>query len=385
MIDPDAYLYYITFAFVSCALLVFYVRAKSSEGTVITTKDYQMFQTAFVTGYGLVIFAELVASASFYHVLMQMHLSLEQVTRLYLASTISSTLGAILLEIADIGARKDKCVLCALLFSGAMFSVFFGGHYEMLLLGRIAYGLASALQHSCFEAYALHTHASSGFPDDWLSHTFGFLTHIMALLAALTGIVGQFAADSGTHGCIAVCTGCFALASVYLLVVWEKDVNAPRFMLSGFLFNVNQSLNTIRSNRQMGVFVAISALCETAIVVFTFYWAPWLTSILGEEDDRIPYELIFATFVSCSMLGNYLFQMLLASSLSHPVETIFQGVLVVTSVSYFLGALFQTSFFAYMVSLVVQGCVGLYWPCIGYFRGKIVVPELRNVSLLFPK
>src|SRR4051794_15659395 len=108
-----------------------------------------------------------------------------------------------------------------------------------------------------------HSHASRGFPEDWLSHTFGFLTHIMALIAALTGIVGQFMSDSGTHGCIAVSSIVFALSAVYMLVVWEKDVKSPRFMLSGFIFNLNQSWNTIRSNKQMSVFVGISALCET--------------------------------------------------------------------------------------------------------------------------
>ena len=384
MIDQSESVYYFTYVVICLALGLAYIRSRSKEGTVITTKEFQIFQTSFVTGYVLVIFSELVASASFYHTLIALGVTLEKITKLYLVTVVSSTLGNIALEIVDIGSKKDKCVICALLYSISMFSLFFGGHYEMLLMGRIAYGFASSIQHTCFEAYAVHEHSSRGFPEDWLFHTFSWLTHMMALVAALTGIVGQISASFGTLGCITLCCVLFAIAAIYMMVMWEKDVNSPRFMLSGFLFNFSHTLSTIRSNRQLQVLIMISSLCETSIIVFTFYWAPWIATMLDEEDRQVPFEIIFSTLVAASMVGNYLFQILTSNS-GFSTEQIFQAILISSSVFYFLGAIFQTPLFAFLVSLAVQGSVGLYWPCIGYFRGKIVVPEQRNTALIIAK
>ena len=54
-------------------------------------------------------------------------------------------------QVIDLGARKDKCVLSALLYGASMCSIFLGGHFDRLLLGRGVYGAASALHHSSFE------------------------------------------------------------------------------------------------------------------------------------------------------------------------------------------------------------------------------------------
>ena len=48
----------------------------------------------------------------------------------------------------------------------------------------------------------------------------------------------------------------------------------------------------------------------------SYYWAPWMASLLiaeGEE-HKLPYEIVFSSFIVASMLGNYLFQMFSAQS-----------------------------------------------------------------------
>lgn len=387
MIDQSETFYYFFYMIVCVVLGLAYIRSRSTEGTVITTKEFQIFQTGFVSGYAALIFCELIASASFYHTFISIHLNLEQITRLYIVTTCSTVLAHIIMDIVDLGTRKDKCVLSAALYSISMFSIFFGGHYEMLLIGRIVYGVASALQHTSFESYGIHQHSSHGFPDDWLSHTFTLLTHCMALVAALSGIVGQISASLGSMGCVAVCCLIFTGISIFLSLAWEKDVNTPRFMLSGFLFNVNHALSTVQSNKHLLFLLIVSSLCETSITIFTFYWAPWFTSMTTEKSEAtaVPYEILFSTFVCCCMLGNYIYTMFLASQQFGGIDSILQYVLIGSSVAYFLGAILQTPFFAYFVSLAVQTCIGVYWPCIGFFRGKIIAPEIRSIAVIITK
>jgi MFS family permease len=384
MIETGQSLYYFAYGVVCLSLGISYLRLKSGEGTVITTKEFQSFQNSFVGGYACILFCEFIAAASFYHTLIDIHLELEHITRLYLVTVISTTLASIALEIVDVGTRKDKCVLSAILYSVSMFAMFFGGHYEMLLMGRIVYGTATALQQAAFESYAIHQHSSHGFPEDWLSHTFTLLTHILALMAALSGVVGQIAASFGHNGCIAVCTGLFAFTALYLTVMWEKDVNTPRFMLSGFMFNLNQASTVLRSNKNLSLLLLLASLCEASITIFTFYWAPWLSGLVAEEDTTLPYEIVFSSFIGCSMFGNYLFQMMVGVG-SSTSEQMLQSLLIAASVAYFCGAIFQTPFLAFAACLVIQIGVGIYWPCIGYYRGRIIPHDLRNIVLVIQK
>ena len=189
---------------------------------------------------------------------------------MYLTTVVSTTVTGIVMEVVDLGTRKDKCALSAGLYSLSMFSIFFGGHkhMEMLMIGRIVYGAASALHHSSFENYAINGHTSLGFPEDWLDRqfpsspmhsytphkhsyapicthihtilyyptlhyttlhcttlhyttlyhtiphyttlyrlvqTFSFLTHAMAFMAAISGAVGQIADSMGGEmGCAGI-------------------------------------------------------------------------------------------------------------------------------------------------------------------------------------
>lgn len=344
MIEQSQTIYYIFYIIICTALVVTYLKLKSTEGTVITTKEFQIFQTGFLSGYSIVILCELIAAASFYHTFIALHLNVEQIIKLYITTITASAITGLGTEIIDVGTRKDKCVISAMFYSISMFSILFGGHYEMLLLGRIVYGIASSLHHSSFEAYAVHEHSSLGFPEDWLGHTFTLLTHAMALMAALSGILGQIAASTGQLGCPGLCSIMFAIAGAYMLVTWEKDLNAPRFMLNSFLFNMNNAMKTLKSNRPLLLLLMISSLCETSILVFAFYWAPWMTLLASEttttDQEHISYEILFSCLIMASLLGNYMFQMF-ASTTSSGIENTFQGLLITSSVSYFLGGIFQ--------------------------------------------
>jgi hypothetical protein len=391
MIGTSSGLYYVSYAAISVALVVTYIRVKSAEekGSMATptTREFKIFQTSFLTGYSAMIMCELIATASFYQTYVALQLTLEQITKLYIVTIVSTTGFGVLTEIVDVGSRKDKCVLSGVLYSVSMLTVFLGGHFDVVLIGRLVYGAASALHHSSFEAYVIQEHASLGFPDDWLTQTFTFLTHSMSLVAVLSGTIGQVATSSGGPlGCAALCCVLFALTSVYLVVGWGKDMGGPKFMLSGFLFNVRQTVQAVRTNRQMALLMGITSLCEASITIFTFYWAPWITFMVVEESRTVPYPITFATYIAASMLGNYLYQMHSAHG-GHGVagaanvDGIFQAILFASSTAYFLGSVFQTPTMAFGISVVVQMCVGGYWPSVGHLRGRYVQPELRATFL----
>ncbi|CAK9252593.1 unnamed protein product [Sphagnum jensenii] len=109
-----------------------------------------------------------------------------------------------------------------------MVSTLFGGHYEMLLLGRVVFGVGSALHHAAFDAYLLHEHTARGFPDDWLSQTFAQLSHSVSLVAVLSGVAGQTAMSAAPLGPALLSALLFGLAGACVSVFWGQDHTGER-------------------------------------------------------------------------------------------------------------------------------------------------------------
>ena len=80
-------------------------------------------------------------------------------------------------------------------------------------------------------------------------------------------------------------------------------------MYSNFIFNIKSTINTIKTKKTVMYIVAISSCYESSITIFTFYWAPLLTSltVYSDQDENkiIPYELIYSSMVISTMIGKY--------------------------------------------------------------------------------
>lgn len=414
MIDDSHYNYYLAYAALAAALVVAYIKIKSTDGVTITTKEFKKFQYSFLGGYGAVILAELIAVASFFHIMVARQLDMEQITNIYITTVVATTCWGILIEIFDIGSRKMKCFLSAALYGASLFSLYFGGHYEMILLSRIMFGAASALHHSSFEAYVIHQHTILGFPEDWLTQTFTLLPHVMAIAASASGPLGQIASSmaTGGTGCITLIIVLSGLAMLHIQTNWEKDTNPPRFMWSNFLYTMSNTVTAVKNSHTIRAIILIGALYEATVMIITFYWAPWLSYVLANElstsisvavegagasagsggggvveevsSSTFPYEIVFACYICASMLGNYLFQMASNTnddSAAASPGVLFNYILIATSACYLIGSSISSPTLIFIVCIAVHLLMGAYWSCIGILRAQHVPPEYRGAPV----
>ena len=102
MIEESQYIYYFSFGVAFVCVAVLYLKIKSTESIVITTKEFKNFQSNFLIGYVLIMLGELVAIGSFYHTMVLINLSLDKITKLYVITLISSTsFGLSLIHISE--------------------------------------------------------------------------------------------------------------------------------------------------------------------------------------------------------------------------------------------------------------------------------------------
>jgi len=431
MISEAEYIFFVAFGGLCVLVGLTMLKVQSTEPITITTAEFKTFQTNFLIGYMTVMMGEVLCVASFFHIMTSLKMSFDDITTLYIVSVGATTIFGVIVEIFDIGSRRDKCVATALLYAIATFTLFSGGNMEILLLGRCLYGAGSVLLHSAFDSYLVHDHASQGFPDDWLLHTFSKLAHGMTIVAIASGIVGQSVASLFGPSGVAVLSIIFFLCIAgFILNTWNRDVGgSTKFMFSSFSQSVGQAIRSLRTNSQMSLVVSLSVMSEASILIFTFYWAPLLSTVFADSiqlstaatvassgppivnlisgatpaavstgvvssatryllatvqgssvvaSTPIPFVLIYATFTMSTMLGNYIYTLTISK---YGNDLIFQVVLIANAAAFFLASISSSPQVVFMASIVIQTCSGGYWPSIGWLRGRYFLPEVRSVTI----
>jgi len=87
MLSSDQSVYYLSYSLLCALLLVSFIRLRAAEGVQLTTREFKAFRDSFSWAYSAVMMGELLATASYYHSLISLDLSLEQIVRLYCLST----------------------------------------------------------------------------------------------------------------------------------------------------------------------------------------------------------------------------------------------------------------------------------------------------------
>ena len=203
MISDDEYIFFVAFAGLCVVLVLTLLKVQSTEPITITTDEFKSFQSNFLVGYMTVMMGEVLCVASFFHILTSLKLSFDNITLLYIVSVSSTAIFGVVTEIFDVGSRRDKCVMTAIIYAVATFTLFSGGNMEILIIGRCLYGAGSVLLHSAFDSYLVHDHTSQGFPDDWLLQTFSKLAHGMTMIAIASGNEYFYSVVVGNHNYLA--------------------------------------------------------------------------------------------------------------------------------------------------------------------------------------
>eukprot|EP00966_Prymnesium_polylepis_P144807 3343790-Prymnesium_polylepis.1 len=152
-----------------------------------------------------------------------------------------------------------------------------------LMVGRVLGGISTSLLFSAFEAWMVTEHRARGFPEPWLSRTFGLCAVVNGATAIVAGIVAQVAADSlGDIGPFQVAIALTVLAGL-LILPWsenygdarsaaKKDDDAPPAEEPG----LGAAWRTVRAAPALFAVGVVYALFEGAMYTFVFNWVPTL-------------------------------------------------------------------------------------------------------------
>uniref|UniRef100_A0AC34GRT2 Molybdate-anion transporter n=1 Tax=Panagrolaimus sp. ES5 TaxID=591445 RepID=A0AC34GRT2_9BILA len=336
----------------ACALLHLYTRSKSPA---VEDAQFLGFQRSYLTVYLLAVAGDWLQGPHVYALYQYYGMSKHEIEQLFIAG-----FGSSLLFGTFIGSFADK-------FS-----------FEILMLGRLLGGIATSILFSAFESWLVFEHNKRGFNDNMLSTIFSHATLGNSLVAICAGVVAQTAADMfGFVAPFDVALSILCLMAILLVMTWPENYGDSKAALHTSFVN---AYKTIRQDTNVLYLGLVQSLFEGVMYTFVLEWTPALTEA-NTENERIPHGLIFAAFMVAVMMGSSMFKLL---SNSFSSESFLRVVLLVASFSLVIPIILPSNAPAIFAAFIVfEICVGIFWPAMGYLRGKYIPEETRSTTMNF--
>lgn len=109
--------------------------------------------------------------------------------------------------------------------------------------------------------------------------------------------------------------------------------------------------------------------------LFVFFWTPALKSVQSSQGE-LPYGVIFSSFMAATLASSFAFNLITERQLVRHT-TMLAAILGVSAACFFLSAQPRSEDSAFWVFCLFEAVVGMYWPCMGYLKGKLIDNGVR--------
>ncbi|GBF98595.1 molybdate-anion transporter-like [Raphidocelis subcapitata] len=304
--------------------------------------EYARFRNNYLAVFALAMAGDWLQGPYVYHLYEYYGFSVRDIGRLFIMGFASSAVvGTVAGAMADKYGRKlaallyvaTYCLSCATKHSSS---------YKMLLLGRLLGGVSTSLLFSVFESWAVAAHAAHGFEETLLADLFTKAVMLgNGIMAIASGLVGSWLVQGLGLGPVAPFDAAIAVLLVGGAIVaatWEENRGGSGDGTTSLVRQFQAAAMTIARDERVALLGVMQALFEASMYTFVFLWTPALNphtyvpatpgapaaaASAGAAEPHLPHGLVFAIFMTASMVGTALAGRLMATL---RLEAVLQGV-----------------------------------------------------------
>eukprot|EP00930_Biecheleria_cincta_P032052 TRINITY_DN22238_c0_g2_i1.p1 TRINITY_DN22238_c0_g2~~TRINITY_DN22238_c0_g2_i1.p1 ORF type:complete len:451 (+),score=71.13 TRINITY_DN22238_c0_g2_i1:90-1442(+) len=251
-------------------------------------------------------------------------------------------------------------------------------NFTLLWISRVLGGITTNILFTGFESWMNSEHRKRGFPQGWVADTFSKASFINGLSAIIAGILAQVCADAfGEIGPFKAAVALTALALVFVMF-WPENYGGKEGGTAEENDTKALAWKLITTDRKAFLLGTVNALFEGSMYSFVFMWVPTLLGAL--KGSPLPTGLVFASLMTCISLGGVLFapSMLLGVM---SAERLGVGCFLVGAAALTV-PVFSNDLAPILGSfLVFETCVGIFQPCGGVLRSKVIPDELQGSAM----
>jgi len=336
---------------------------------------FRAFQRKYLLVYAVIMMADWFQGTNMYTLYMSYGVN---ISALFLSGFLSGAVfaGPVGLCIDRCG-RKRACIVYLVLEIIINICEHFNS-FPILWISRILGGITTCILFTGFEAWMVSEHRKQGFPEEWVADTFGKASFINGLSAIFAGLLAQLCAD--WLGEIGPFQAAIALTALALLLVlpWPENYGGGE----GEDKDTRQAAwRLITTDRRAFLLGSVNALFEGSMYSFVFMWVPTMLGAL--RGSPLPNGLVFAGLMTCISLGGLLFSPSMLLSFA-PAEHVGVGCFLVGAMALAVPVFFNEVVPILGAFLVFETCVGIFQPCGGVLRSKVIPDNLQgSVSNMF--
>ncbi|KAL8392191.1 hypothetical protein RB595_002397 [Gaeumannomyces hyphopodioides] len=327
------------------------------------------------------------------------------VSTLYTTGFLSGAAGGYVAgALADRHGRKRACLLfCGVYAASCLLTAWPGALVPppLLFAGRVLGGVGTSLLFSVFEGWMVTDFAERGLAAKGgdLSRTFGLMSTLNSVVAIASGVFSEWlVAATGTR------RSPFYAAVVLLgVAAWViatrfdenygqsankaktevADKNKPQTIVDN-----TTKLSWILSDPKVLALGLASTMFEGSMYLFVFFWSPALNAARDADpagsggsggSAGLPYGIIFAAFMATTLAASLVFNLAMERKLVR-YSVLMIGILAAADLCFASlsgGAAARSEQATFWLFCAFEACVGVYWPCMGYLKGRLIEDGAR--------
>ncbi|KAK1836665.1 hypothetical protein QBC39DRAFT_271735 [Podospora conica] len=341
----------------------------------------------FLTVYALVMASDWLQGPFLYPLYHDTHrLPPPLITTLFTTGFLSAAgAGSLTGSLADRHGRKAACLAFCGIYAASCALTAVGPSVPLLVLGRVLGGVGTSLLFSVFESWMVADWRGKGGEGE-LGGMFGVMGTVNSLVAIACGVGSEWVVgwtgrrEAPFWGAV----GCCVVAAGVIWGVWDENygeaaVGGGKEGAAG-----KETVGAATKKSAWAVLldprVLALGLCSTifegSMYLFVFFWAPALRSMTTTTTATLPYGVIFAAFMAATLASSLAFGIITARKMASYVSLLL-CVLGSSSICFLLSSRPASEQSAFWVFCAFEAAVGMYFPSMGYMKGRLVDDGVR--------
>ncbi|KAI0467507.1 DUF791-domain-containing protein [Xylaria cf. heliscus] len=295
------------------------------------------------------------------------------VLNLYMTDFVTTAVSAYFIgTLSDKYGRKLYCMVYCVMYALSCFLTVVPVT-PLLFLGRVLGGVSTSILFTVFDSWMVTNFRERKLADDGcdLTRTFATTSVVNSLAAIASGFVGEVLVwVTGTKKSP-------FLASVVLLwlalqAIWSRWVENFGVKASSVPTQTHLSVWSVIKTPVVLALTFASTMFDGSMNLFVFYWIPTLSSLRDNASGgELPYGIIYSSFMAASMAAALAFNIIMDKQ-NVRYSRLAVGVISFATLCFAKLAGPRTEAGTFWLFCLLQACIGMFTPCVGYLKGRLI-------------
>ncbi|KAI0909489.1 hypothetical protein F4823DRAFT_422434 [Ustulina deusta] len=365
---------------VLCAVLLFFqpTRRQQLEQQGVVCGDEHP-ESPWYEVYALAMAADWLQGPHLFSLYRDEHgLESSLVLNLYMTDFVTTAISAYFIGVlSDKYGRKLCCMVYCVSYALSCFLTVVPVT-PLLFLGRILGGVSTSILFTVFDSWMVTNFRKKNLAENGcdLSRTYAATSVVNGLVAILSGLVAEILVwATGTKKSPFLMS--VVLLWLNLQMIWSRW--GENFGVSSSSKPTHDATRrSLRAVLKMPSILALafaSTMFDGSMNLFVFYWIPTLSS-LHQSGGELPYGIIYSSFMAVSIASALAFNVIMNKRII-TYSRLLIGILLIADFCFVKLAGSKTETGAFWLFCLLEVCIGMFTPCIGYLKGTSIDDDAR--------